>query len=131
MENPQITNNKPHLRPLKTVNMVDVVAAESPLPNTMKLTITFWRSILTQGEYIRFGKSCASIAFAPGVLGYARRNKFQPDYIEVVAHTTKGSIGSWHIRETEAENLLTTSARIAPKQDAVNRAWEAGWMQSF
>jgi carbamate kinase len=100
------------------------------LPSTAKLTTNEWRVIVTHGEYIRFGKSCASIAFVPGVLGYARRNKFQTDYIQVVCPTTKGNIGSWHINETEAESLLTV-ARTAPKQDAVNRAWEAGWMQSF
>jgi carbamate kinase len=103
---------------------------KAPLPNTAKLTTAEWRIILTHGEYTRFGKSCASITFLPGVLGYARRNKFQNDYIQVVCPTTKGSIGSWHIHETEAESLLTV-ARAAPKQDAVQRAWEAGWMQSF
>jgi hypothetical protein len=103
---------------------------KEPLPRTAKLTTTEWRVIVTHGEYIRFGKSCASIAFAPGVLGYARRNKFQPDYIQVVAHTNKGAIGSWYINETEAESLLTT-ARVAPKQDGAQRAWEAGWMSSF
>jgi carbamate kinase len=100
------------------------------LPITAKLTTTEWRVIVTHGEYTRFGKSCASIAFAPGTLGYARRNKKQTDYIQVVAHTTKGTIGSWYISEIEAERLLTV-ARIAPKQDGAQRAWEAGWMQYF
>ncbi len=103
---------------------------EQLLPSTMKLTNTEWRVIVTHGEYTRFGKSCASITFVPGVLGYARRNKFQPDYIQIVCPTTKGSIGSWHIHETEAERLLTV-ARPAPKQNAAQRGWEAGWMQSF
>jgi hypothetical protein len=100
------------------------------LPSTAKLTTTEWRVIVTHGEYTRFGKSCASITFEPGVLGYARRNKFQTDYIQVVCLTNKGSIGSWYISETEAERLLTV-ARPAPKQDAVERFWEAGWMQFF
>jgi carbamate kinase len=100
------------------------------LPSTAKLTSTEWRIILTHGEYTRFGKGCASITFVSGVLGYARRNKFQSDYIQVCVPTTKGSIGSWHIHETEAESLLTV-ARPAPKQNAVQRAWESGWMQSF
>ncbi len=100
------------------------------LPRTAKLTTAEWRVIVTHGEYTRFGKSCASITFAPAVLGYAKRNKFQPDYIQLVCPTTKGSIGSWYISETEAESLLTT-ARPAPKQDGAQRAWEAGWMQTF
>jgi carbamate kinase len=103
---------------------------KEPLPRTAKLTTTEWRVVVTHGEYIRFGKSCASIAFTTGTLGYAKRNKFQRDYIQVVAHTTKGSIGSWHISEIEAERLLTV-ARVAPKQDGAQRAWEAGWMSSF
>jgi hypothetical protein len=100
------------------------------LPSTAKLTTDEWRIILTHGEYTRFGKSCAEITFAPGELGYARRNKFQPDYIQFVAHTTKGSVASWHIHEKVAESLITV-ARPAPKQDAVERVWEAGWMQYF
>jgi hypothetical protein len=103
---------------------------EQLLPSTAKLTNTEWRVIVTHGEYTRFGKGCASIKFVPGVLGYARRNKFQNGYIQVVCPTTKGSIGSWHIHETEAERLLTV-ARPAPQQNAVNRAWESGWMQTF
>jgi hypothetical protein len=103
---------------------------KAPLQNTGKLTNAEWRIIVTNGEYTRFGKSCTSITFVPGVLGYARRNNFQNDYIQVVCPTTKGSIGSWHIPETEAESLLTV-ARAAPKQSAVQRAWEAGWLQSF
>jgi carbamate kinase len=101
-----------------------------PLPKTAKLTTTEWRVIVTHGEYVRFGKSCAEVSFTSGTLGYAKRNKNQTDYIQVVAHTTKGSIGSWYINETEAESLLTT-ARVAPKQDGAQRAWEAGWMQYF
>jgi hypothetical protein len=100
------------------------------LPITAKLTTTEWLVIATHGVHTRFGKSCAEITFTSGTLGYAKRNKFQRDYIQVVAHTTKGSIGSWYISETEAENLITT-ARIAPKQDGAQRAWEAGWMQYF
>ncbi len=100
---------------------------KTPLPNTAKLTTAEWRIILTHGEYTRFGKSCASMTFVPGVLGYARRNKFQPDYIQICAPTIKGSIGAWHVSETEAESLITV-ARAAPKQSAVQRAWEAGWM---
>ncbi len=100
------------------------------LPSTAKLTTTEWRVIVTHGEYTRFGKSCTSITFVSGVLGYARRNKFQNDYIQVVCPTTKGSIGSWHIPEREAGSLITV-ARTAPKQDATQRRWEAGWMQSF
>ncbi len=103
---------------------------EQLLPSTGKLTNTEWRVIVTHGEYTRFGKGCASITFMPGVLGYARRNKFQSDYIQIVCPTTQGSIGSWHIHETEAESLLTV-ARPAPKQAAAQRGWEAGWMQSF
>jgi hypothetical protein len=100
------------------------------LPNTAKLTATEWRVIVTTGEYTRFGKSCAEITFKPGALGYARRNRNQSDYIQVVCPTTKGGIGSWHIPETEAESLITV-ARAAPKQDDVQRVWLAGWMQSF
>jgi hypothetical protein len=100
------------------------------LPNTAKLTTTEWRVILTRGEFTRFGKSCTEIAFAPGSLGYAKRNEFQPDHIQVTCHTKKGGIGVWYIRETEAESLLTV-ARVAPKQDAVQRVWLAGWAQSF
>ncbi len=110
--------------------MQTATKVKEPLPNTAKLTTTEWRIILTCGEYTRFGKSCASITFVPRNLGYAQRNKFRPDYIQVVCPTTKGSIGSWHISETEAESLITV-ARAAPKQDAVQRAWEAGWMHSF
>ncbi len=123
----------------KTTNMTNITKAnceqtasgKSPLPNTMKLTTTQWRVIVTRAEYIRFGKSCPSVAFAPGVLGYARRDKFQPDYIQLVCPTTRGTIGSWHIRETEAENLITANGRPAPKQDAAQCAWEAGWVHSF
>jgi carbamate kinase len=100
------------------------------LPSTMKLTNTEWRIILTHGEHTRFGKGCAPITFVSGVLGYARRNNFQSDYIQVCVPTTKGSIGSWHIHETEAEILITV-ARPAPKQNAAQRGWEAGWMSSF
>jgi carbamate kinase len=111
-------------------NMQTITKIKQLLPRTAKLTTTKWHVIVTHGEYVRFGKSCASIAFTSGTLGYARRNKKQTDYIQVVAHTTKGSIGSWYINETEAESLLTT-ARVAPKQDGAQRAWEAGWMQYF
>ncbi len=104
--------------------------AKENLPNTAKLNATEWRVVLTRGEYTRFGKSCAPITFKPGALGYARRNGFQPGYIQVVCPTTKGSIGSWHIHETEAESLITV-ARTAPKQDAAQRVWLAGWVQSF
>jgi hypothetical protein len=100
------------------------------LPSTAKLKTTEWRVIVTHGEYTRFGKSCASITFVAGVLGYAQRNKFQTDYIQIVAPTNKGTIGSWYISETEAEPLLTV-ARTAPNQVAVQRFWEAGWMQFF
>ncbi len=110
--------------------MQTITKIKQLLPRTAKLTTTEWRVIVTHGEYIRFGKSCASIAFTSGTLGYARRNKFQRDYIEVVAHTTKGGIGGWYVHEKEAESLLTT-ARVAPKQDGAQRAWEAGWMSSF
>ncbi len=127
----QTVNDTSPLRPLKTVNMADVEAAEAPLPNTAKLVTAEWRVILTRAEYIRFGKSCASVAFVPGVLGYARRDKFQPGYIQLVCPTTRGTIGSWHLRETEAEKLITANGRPAPKQDAVQCAWEAGWMHSF
>ncbi len=106
------------------------IAVKAPLPNTAKITTGEWRIILTRGEYTRFGKSCAEITFAPGVLGYAKRNAFSPDYIQVVCRTVKGNVSSWHIRETEAESLLTT-ARIAPDQGAVQRAWKAAWAQSF
>ncbi len=107
-----------------------VTRVKEPMPNTAKLATTEWRVILTRGENTRYGKSCAEITFVPGVLGYARRNTFQPDYLQVVCPTTKGSVGSWHIRETEAERLITAS-RPAPKQDDVQRVWKAGWMQSF
>ncbi len=103
---------------------------KEPLPNTAKLTTTEWRVVLTRGEYTRFGKSCAAITFKPGVLGYARRNKFQRKYIQVVCPAVKGSIGSWHIHETEADLLLTV-ARLAPNQADVQRTWEAGWMHIF
>jgi hypothetical protein len=107
------------------INVINVINQ-----NTAKITAAEWRIIATRREYTRFGKSCAAITFVPGVLGYARRNKFQTDYIQVVCPTTKGSIGSWHIHETEAESLITV-ARTAPNQAAVQRAWAAGWMQSF
>jgi hypothetical protein len=104
-------------------------AKEIP-PNTAKLTTTEWRVILIRGEYTRFGKSCVEITAKPGTLGYARRNKFQTDYIQVVCPIKKGEIGSWYIPETKAESLITVS-RTAPKQDAAQRVWLAGWMQSF
>ncbi len=103
---------------------------KEPLPNTARLAATEWRVVLTKGEYTRFGKSCKAVTFKPDNLGYARRNKFQPDYIQVVCPTTKGSIGSWHIHETEADLLLHV-ARVAPDQDSPQRTWKAGWAQSF
>ncbi len=106
------------------------VRAKESMPNTAKLTTTEWRVILIRGEYTRSGKSCVEITTTPGVLGYARRSRFQTDYIQVVGPIKKGEIGSWHIPETEAERLITVS-RTAPKQDAAQRAWLAGWMQSF
>ncbi len=115
----------------KLTNSEQTANDTSPLPNTMKLTTTEWRVIITSGEHTRCGKSCAPVAFVPGTLGYARRNEFQPDRIQVVAYTTKGSVGSWYIRETEATSLLATSARISPRQGVVQRAWEAAWAHSF
>ncbi len=106
------------------------VRAKESMPNTAKLTTTEWRVILIRGEYTRFGKSCVEITFKPGVLGYARRSRFQPGYIQVVCPIEEGKIGSWYIPETEAESLVTVS-RAAPKQDAAQRVWLAGWMQSF
>jgi hypothetical protein len=107
------------------INVINVINQ-----NSAKITTAEWRIIATRREYTRFGKSCTAITFVPGTLGYARRNKFQINYVQVVCPTTKGSIGSWYISETEAESLLSI-ARIAPNQDAVQRAWEAGWVQSF
>ncbi len=103
---------------------------KEPQPNTAKLNTNEWRVILIRGEYTRFGKSCVEITAKPGTLGYARRNRFQTDYIQVVGPIKKGEIGSWYIPETKAETLISV-ARVAPKQDAAQRVWLAGWVQSF
>ncbi len=84
----QTANGQPPLRPLKTVRMSDVKAAKAPLPSTAMLATTEWRVIVTLGEHGRLGKSCASIKFKKGELGYARRNGFQTDYIQVVCPTS-------------------------------------------
>jgi hypothetical protein len=127
---------KKHLStPSNVINVINVISqntastAES-LQNTEKITAREWRVVLTRGEYTRTGKSCAAITFTPGNLGYARRNGFQPDYVQVVCPATKGNIGSWHIHEAEAARLLTV-ARVAPDQAAVQRVWASGWAQSF
>jgi hypothetical protein len=100
------------------------------LPNTAKLTTTEWRVILTRGDHTRFRKNCVPITLVPNVLGYARRNTFQPNCIQIVCPTTEGGINSWHVPETDAESLITVS-RAAPDQGAAQRVWKAGWLQSF
>jgi hypothetical protein len=110
--------------------MQTATRVEEPMPNTAKLTATEWRVIVTTGEYTRFGKSCAEIKFKPGALGYARRNGFQTDYIQIVCHTAKGNVNCWYVHELEAENLISV-ARAAPNQDSPQRAWKTGWAQSF
>ncbi len=110
--------------------MQTTTRVEEPLPNTAKLTANEWRAIVTHGEYTRFGKSCASIKFKKGEIGYAKRNRFQPDYIQVICHTAKGNINCWYVHELEAETLISI-ARVAPDQGSTQRAWKACWAQSF
>jgi hypothetical protein len=100
------------------------------LPNAAKLTANEWRVIVTHGEHERLGKSCASIKFKKGEIGYAKRNRFQPDYIQIVCHTAKGNINCWYVHEREAETLISI-ARVAPNQDSPQRTWKAGWAQIF
>jgi hypothetical protein len=110
--------------------MQTTTRVEEPLPNTAKLTANEWRVIVTHGEHERLGKSCASIKFKKGSIGYAKRNRFQPAYIQIVCHTIKGNVNCWHVRELEAETLLSI-ARVAPDQDSPQRSWKAGWAQIF
>jgi hypothetical protein len=89
-----------------------------------------WRIIVTLGEHERLGKSCASIKFKKGAIGYAKRNHFQPAYVQILCHTAKGNINCWYVHELEAENLISI-ARVAPDQDSPQRTWKAGWAQSL
>jgi hypothetical protein len=129
----QTVNGKSPLRPLKIVRMSDVVATAFPPPNTDKLAADEWRAIVTLGGSTRFTKDYVAIAFAPDVLGYARRGKNQTDYIQIVCPTTDGDVGSWYIHEKQAASLIHVQDRDAPDYFAAERiqhAWLAGWMDA-
>lgn len=88
-----------------------------------------WFVIETTGDYTGgVGKS----SFAAGVSGYARRNRKQLNYIDLIAPLAGSpeQITVWYLHEIEAEKLLKLK-KPAPKDANPNELWNMIWNNLF
>lgn len=88
-----------------------------------------WFVVETTGDYTG---GIGNYSFAAGVSGYARRNRKQLNYIDLIAPLSSSpeQIAVWYLYEPVAEQLLKLK-KPAPKDANPNELWKMVWQNMF
>lgn len=73
-----------------------------------------------------FGAGCKTHTAVIGEKGYVRRNKFDKNYVQVVAKTTRGSVAAFYLHVDDARYKLWIT-KLAPLHARPYVYWQGFW----